>query len=85
MPLSMAQPPAQGLECCRGGLAERLCRQQANAKYNPVRTLLEAAPTRGVSRNDFLGSLLHGMIEVDVHAPGSSKYDVVRFCRMEAH
>lgn len=59
--------------------------RQANAKYNPVRTLLEAAPARGVSRNDFLGSLLHGMIEADVHAPGASKYDLVRFCRMAAH
>jgi len=30
-----------------------------------------------VSRNDFLGSLLHGMIDSDVHAPSNSKYDVV--------
>ena len=40
--------------------------------------LLDAAPSPGVSRNDFLGSLLHGMIDSDVHAPSSSKYDVVR-------
>ena len=50
---------------------------QTNAAFSPVRTLLDAAPQRGVARNDFLGSLLHGMIASDAHAPRATKYDVV--------
>ena len=47
---------------------------------SPLRALLDAVPPRGLSKYDFLGSLLRGMLSADMDAPGASKYDAVSHC-----
>ena len=62
-----------GADCCR-----RLCHSpQADAAYDPVRSLLALAPPRGAPRDDFAAAVLRGLTSAAGGGGRAGGYDLL--------